>query len=61
VHGVEAFGLRAGQLDHLHGLHGEAGVEDHLQDGAGLLGGNGIGLDDGKGALGHLGFLRENE
>jgi len=58
VHGVKAFSLGAGQLDHLHGLHSEACVEDHLQDGAGLFGGNGVGLDDGEGALSHLCVLR---
>jgi hypothetical protein len=48
VHGIEALGLRAGQLGHARGDHLETSVLEAAVDLADHILRDGVGLDDGK-------------
>ena len=48
VDGIEALGLLLGHLDALRGDDAQAGLLEHLGDGAGQIAAGGIGLDDRK-------------
>ena len=51
MHSVEGLGLRLAQVAHLRGDNFQARLLKTLQDSADMVGGDGIGLDDGQGAL----------
>ena len=51
VHGVEALGLALGHVHQAHRPDGEAFLLDAGEDAAGLLRGDGVGLDDGERAV----------
>ena len=57
---VEAFGLLAGHLDALGSDDAQAGLFQHLGDGAGQVAAGGVGLDDRKGAGDRHGKLHRN-
>src|SRR5205085_992018 len=58
VNVIEALRLRVRQVHHLHGDRLEPAIDEVLDDGAGLSGGDGIRFDDRKSPfLGHLSVL----